>query len=454
MKRGYTLAIQRMYGPGVVRVAARHNLRENAVELGADSHIDATRIRDNINLRGPNTAAGVVSEAKSLMVEAGVTKLRKNAVMALELLIMLPAEANISPREYFERATVWAERHFAVPVLSSVVHLDEAAPHCHVLLLPLVKGKMNGSDLHGGKTKLWAMQASFHEEVSSHYGFVRPTPQKRLGASARAAAMSLLHECFQTNTSIDDSAIDVLLKPHANNPEPLLQALGMSIPPNKKVEKSFVEIMTAECKPDRRNFSTATQNVVGVINTEESKDSNPYTCVGKESAKRTSLANSECKYLPAKVSTSNLAGASTKTIDSKSQFNQVYDFKGKTAFWKGSADQSIVCTDRDGRSVITATDRGVLAFKCGSRQTVLIRAFHHQKPTFSVALPPAMLTTMGDASDPRLATSSNSQCLVPLNGLPFELDIGDLCRSNDRGVTASISWSVTASPRWVQSLHR
>jgi len=77
-----------------------------------------------------------------------------------------------------------------------------------------------------------------------------------------------------------DSAIDVLLKPHANNPKPLLQALGMSIPTNRKVERRFVEIMTAECKPERRIYSKATHNGVGAINPKESKDSNPYTCVG------------------------------------------------------------------------------------------------------------------------------------------------------------------------------
>lgn len=136
-------------------------MRELVAEMGADSHIDPARIQDNFILRGPDNAADVVQLANSLQDTAGVTKLRKTAVRALELMFTLPTDTAIDTREYFERATCWAEKHFAVPVLSSIVHLDESAPHCHVLLLPLVNGKMNGSDLHGGKAKLWAMQASF-----------------------------------------------------------------------------------------------------------------------------------------------------------------------------------------------------------------------------------------------------------------------------------------------------
>ena len=43
MTVGYSLNIERLYGSGIVRVAAKHLLRELAAELGADSHIDAAR---------------------------------------------------------------------------------------------------------------------------------------------------------------------------------------------------------------------------------------------------------------------------------------------------------------------------------------------------------------------------------------------------------------------------
>jgi len=240
----HALSIKRLYGPHIIKVAAKHNLREIAAEIGCDSHIDAARIPDNFDLRGPATADGVAQLAKSLMDNAGIAKLRKTAVMALELLFTLPATTSIDPCKYFEDATLWAETHFGVPVLSSVVHLDESAPHCHVLLLPLVNGKMNGSDLHGGKAKLSAMQASFHEKVASGYGFTRQVPQKRHSAAVRAAAMKLARERLQANSGLVDTVIEALLKPHAQNPEPLLAALNIAMPKPPARTKSFVEIMT------------------------------------------------------------------------------------------------------------------------------------------------------------------------------------------------------------------
>jgi hypothetical protein len=295
MTSAYLLAIGRISGPGAIQGAARHNLRELVAEMGADSHIDPARIQDNFILRGPDNAADVVLLAKALQDTAGVTKLRKTAVRALELMFTLPAGTAIETREYFERATCWAEKHFAVPVLSSIVHLDESAPHCHVLLLPLVNGKMNGSDLHGGKTKLWAMQASFHEEVSVNYGFARQAPKKRLSAAARAAGMARLHECFQINTVISDHAISVLLKPHAKDPESLLLALGIEMPSTQSTGKSFVDIMTAPCKPEPRNYSRG--KISGTpesnVEIEQQMGSYPYTCVGKGLAMDLDSDNSE-----------------------------------------------------------------------------------------------------------------------------------------------------------------
>ena len=99
MKAGFALNIERLYGPAIIRVAAKHLLRELAAELGADSHIDAARIKDNVILRGPDTSAGVAALAKSLMDAAGVTKCRKGAVMGLELLFTCLLYTSPSPRD-------------------------------------------------------------------------------------------------------------------------------------------------------------------------------------------------------------------------------------------------------------------------------------------------------------------------------------------------------------------
>ena len=133
-------------------IAAKHNHREILAEMGAaqGGHIDPLRTIGNIVLRGCDTAAVVASVAQSLMDSANVNPLRKDAVRALEIIFSLPPESSINHRRYFDDATAWLEQYFAAPVISAIVHGDDAAPHCHVLLA-LVGGRMIGSDLMGGR---------------------------------------------------------------------------------------------------------------------------------------------------------------------------------------------------------------------------------------------------------------------------------------------------------------
>lgn len=110
------------------------------------------------------------------MAAAGVAvdKLRKDYTQAVELLFSLPPDTAINTQEYFERCVVWVERHFgAGNILSADVHRDEAAPHCHVLVLPLVDGQMRGANLLA-LSHVARLRDDFDKEVAKHYGMRRP----------------------------------------------------------------------------------------------------------------------------------------------------------------------------------------------------------------------------------------------------------------------------------------
>ncbi len=147
------LRIKKLTGKTIIYLAAKHNHREILAEIGAaqGGHIDLSRVGFNYVLRGLDTAHGVAGMAQSLLDNAGVKTLRKDAVRALEIIFSLPPDSAIDHARYFEDSTQWAEQYFQAPVISAVVHLDEAAPHCHVLVLPLVYGRMVGSDLMGSR---------------------------------------------------------------------------------------------------------------------------------------------------------------------------------------------------------------------------------------------------------------------------------------------------------------
>lgn len=246
------LRIKKLSGKAIIEVAARHNHREILAELGAspDGHIDPARVDLNCVLRGHSTAAAVALEAQSLMDAAGVKSLRKDAVRGIEVIFSLPPESSIDHDQFFNDSVQWAGEYFAAPVISAIVHNDESAPHCHVLLLPLVDGRMIGSELVGGRAKLQALQADFQAQVGQRYGLARQTAQKRISAATRKRAMDLAFDVLEANSGLSAAVLEALLAPHASDPAPLLLALGMTMP-TSPTKGSFVAMMTKPCKPEK-----------------------------------------------------------------------------------------------------------------------------------------------------------------------------------------------------------
>lgn len=254
-----SLNVKTMHGvssaKNVIKVAAMHNLREIVAEFGvrADSHIDLARVALNYQLRGPATAAGVADLALALLNNASVHKLRKDACMALEVVFSLPPGSAVDHREFFGAAVVWADAFFNVPILSAAVHLDEAAPHCHVLLLPLVGGRMKGGALAGGPTKIKMMLSDFQQQVGQRFGLTHQPRAKRLSKTSRDAAGRMVLDALKSHPErFNVPAVrDVLVAALGAHHETLLPLLGLALPtPAKRKEKSFAAMMTAPCKPE------------------------------------------------------------------------------------------------------------------------------------------------------------------------------------------------------------
>ncbi|MDD2744568.1 MAG: plasmid recombination protein [Rhodocyclaceae bacterium] len=248
---GQFLRLKKLTGKEIVQVAMKHNLRELQKELGAGSHIDASRTHLNKTIAGLDTAVAVKELADRLMLEAKVPNLRKDAVRAIEIIFSLPPVSTINHGEFFDDALAWSIQYFNVPVLSAAIHNDEAAPHCHVVLLPLINGRMVGSDLMGGRGRLQALQTNFYEQVGARHGLTRPKAQPRLSAATRSKAASLIFNALQENPDLLDrkEVEQALLDTLARHPEPLLNALNLAVPSPTKPGKSFAETVA---KLDKR----------------------------------------------------------------------------------------------------------------------------------------------------------------------------------------------------------
>jgi hypothetical protein len=245
------MAMEKLKGPNIIRKAAKHNLREIAAERGADSHIDVARTSCNVILAGPGSAAEVASLAQSLMEQAGVKPKRKDAVLGIEILFSIPAGYLADEVSYFNDALAWTRATFNVPVLSAVVHNDEDQPHCHVLLLPLVDDRMNGSALMGHKTRLQALQEDFSVRVGARYGLKKRKAQKRIARAARARIADEMVSVMkdQYGLQFTGSKMMALRDTIAANPHHLMDALH--IKPHVTIKGTFAGLMTKPVKPDQ-----------------------------------------------------------------------------------------------------------------------------------------------------------------------------------------------------------
>lgn len=305
------LKVDKLSGKGIILIAARHNLREIQAEMGADSHIDPARSSRNLRLSGPATAAAVADLASNAMRDAGIVKLRADAVRMVEVMVSLPENAKVDLAAFFADSLAWIQTFFAVPVLSAIVHLDETAPHLHVLLLPLLNGRMQGSDLVGNKTRLQTIQGDFYESVACLYGFARARPKKKPNKALRnkAAGQALDYmqshpECLQL-----PNVCFALSEALAANPEPVMLALGLEMPCSKAQPKitgkeAVTRLMTRPCKPEPKQKPIGLQQrakqakPIGFEPAPAAANIEPYPCVGFANSSAVSdAAQSACPDL-------------------------------------------------------------------------------------------------------------------------------------------------------------
>jgi hypothetical protein len=228
------LAIKKLtrghYGPNILLIAAKHNKRAMSRDATSRLTIDPARSHLNEVLRGPATADGVARLARDKMKAAGIDKPRKNAVLGLELVFSLaPGHPVSDERAYFEQCWRWSAQDLCGEenVLSVDIHRDEAAVHCHVLVLPLVDGRLVGSDLMGNQTTLLQRMERFYQAVAIP-ARLRPPRRARSRSDRVAAARQLMRHLEKRGDPILKSQLwPVVYRQMMKGPEPFAQLLGI-----------------------------------------------------------------------------------------------------------------------------------------------------------------------------------------------------------------------------------
>ncbi len=170
MAESQLLSVKKLKSLDLLKNALKHNLRQIPRELGENRHIDPEKCSLNLNLVGGTDPSKIARETEAKIVEATGKKLRRNGVLALEYVVSLRPNTVVDINGYFPAVIEWLEDYLGCPIISAVVHLDEASPHMHVIVLPLRHERMMGSALVGYKGDLAALKQSHFKSVGQRFG--------------------------------------------------------------------------------------------------------------------------------------------------------------------------------------------------------------------------------------------------------------------------------------------
>ena len=267
------LRLKKLKGSGIIAAAARHNRRAIQTEVGANASIDPARSGLNETLHGPATADDVAQLAVKRLRSAGISKLRKNAVVGLEVVFSLPIGTLADDRSYFADCAAWATLNFGGQdnILTVDIHRDEAAPHCHVLILPMLNNRMVGSDMVGNRAKLLQMQQDFHRDVAARHG-LRKAPARLVGATKQRAVAAVLGRLqAAADGAVTSVAWATIRDAIERDPAPFLAAMAIELEPPKKKLRTMTQIFTSKGK------GKTTENPIGFAQVSKTET---LSCVG------------------------------------------------------------------------------------------------------------------------------------------------------------------------------
>lgn len=226
-----TIGLSRCNGrkPCTLLEAARHNLREIQAERGAMAgRIDAQRMGSNSVMTGPPTAVKVQALSDTLLMDVDITRLKRDHVQAVEVVFSLPPGTCIDPGRYFTRCLQWLHDALPMPVLLATVHHDEAAPHLHVLMLPVVGGKHIGGALID-RTNLRGLRESFFTQVAGPAGLQRQGAKLR-GQPKQWAAEAVVRTCESMGLPQSMGPLWAVFRASIErDPTPHMLALGIDV---------------------------------------------------------------------------------------------------------------------------------------------------------------------------------------------------------------------------------
>lgn len=248
MSSSQLFKMKKLKGENIVLFALKHNKRTLQGERGAGVTIDVTKTSLNYSLMNDDTPEQIAKHAKVEMLIAGIEKPRKDCVRAVEILFSLPIDRHQQDtRPFFIDCFEWVKQTFAGELLAFDVHLDESAPHAHAVILPLIDGKMQGSNMMGSQFNLTRLNNKFHIDVARHYGLSKIDKTHLSNADKQAIEKRVLTH-LSNDPAIRSSVWACIRDSIHNDPLPYAQMLKVQLTGKSIKHKSFVDIKRSKGK--------------------------------------------------------------------------------------------------------------------------------------------------------------------------------------------------------------
>lgn len=220
----------------IVPVVAKHLCREIPAEVcRSGGRIDPGRTALNYSLLpGRMSEATITARAIAVMEEHGIEwqQKRKDQIMSVELVFSLPPGFKDDQRIFFAECLRWTERHFPQPaqIIAAVVHLDEALPHLHIVLVPIVEhGRMDGHKVIGYKGVYTKRVNSFHDEVAQRFGLRKPRRKMKLTSAQRhQLADRIIAQLMADGWVASPVSVKEMRRMLIADPLPMAQSMGLS----------------------------------------------------------------------------------------------------------------------------------------------------------------------------------------------------------------------------------
>lgn len=232
MASSHIIRLGKIKGENGVLEALRHNKRTLPTKRGISTHIDATRTPLNYPLASGNTPEAIAMHARVQMLKSGISKPRKNGVMAVEIIYSLPTDRHSQDtKPFFTECYEWTKLNFAGELLAFDIHLDEAAPHAHAIILPLIDSKMQGNRMVGSTGNLMRLINKFHLDVARHHGLSKSDKARLSAMDKQAIAKLVLAHLKSRNDPVMQSCVWSCIRDLiGKEPLPLAQMLSIPLP--------------------------------------------------------------------------------------------------------------------------------------------------------------------------------------------------------------------------------